>query len=233
MIIKRICIVATLLVATFCFTAQAQPNEKTPIFIKNYGFSGFGFFDFTSPVHRDFSVNNGVERVIVPSLFSLSWGWRTNFFERGDHFSLSIETNPIFQLSVAAFHNGYMSLGAFELPIMLGINWGTAATFRSIDFTGGALSVGISILRYPLFSLNYDFEFEETGFNDYDVLYCFSYKFRKWTMKNASEGRGKSLEFYFAIGAPHELTNNSAMELSLFENRPIRTGLVFRKLLNY
>jgi hypothetical protein len=231
--IKRISIVAALMVATFCFKAHAQPNEKMPIFIKNYGFSGFGFLDFTSPVYKNLSTNNSVERAVVPNLLSLTWGWRANLIESGDHFSVSLETNPMLQVSVAAFHNGYMSVGAFELPVMLGINWGTAATFRSIDFKGGGLSAGISIMKYPLFSSDYDFEFEETGFNNYDILYCFSYKMRRWTMQNASEGRGKSLEFYFAFGATHEFSDQSVMESSFLKDRPVRAGLVFRKLLNY
>ena len=52
-------------------------------------------------------------------------------------------------------------------------------------------------------------------------------------MQNASEGRGKSLEFYFAFGATHEFSDQNVTESSFLKDRPVRAGLVFRKLLNY
>ncbi|MFY0672155.1 MAG: hypothetical protein JXQ87_02040 [Bacteroidia bacterium] len=224
---------ATILVATTCFIARAQPNEKLPIFLKSYGISGFGFLDITSVVYKDLSNSNNLKRAVVPSILSISYGIRTSLYEKGDHFSLSIETNPILQISASGLHNGYLSLGALEVPIMLSVNWGAASTFRSVDFFGGGFSVGLSLFRYPLVSINQELEFEDTGFRNYELLYCFSYKIRRWTMKNSTEGRAKSLELYFALGNEQVLSNQGAIQASLFGNRTVRAGVIFRKLLNY
>lgn len=214
--------------------AVAQPNEPMPKAFKNFGWSGLFLFDFSTTVVNspDLLGQDAYYSSITPSVYTISWGWRWNLAELNDHLSFSIETEPMLGFSYstvstnAGDFNGFMN---FDLPIMLGINSGTAATFRSIELKGFAYNIGVNFVQSPLVGITID----EGSYLGPQMTVCSSLKFRSWTYKNAPEGRGREVELFVALGKQYESTEIPADAPGFLSNRPAHFAIVFRKMLNY
>lgn len=206
--------------------AFAQNGPKTPSTFKTFGFSGLGLFDIQSYLYtkqRNFQVVREYE--VHYSAYSMTWGKRWNLLESGDHFSVSLETSPMLGLSFGSISN--MSFMAINVPIMLGINSGAAATFRSVNLGGISYSAGVDIAILPIFG---DGSFDPQGPTP---MFCNSLKFRRWTYKGTEEGRGRELEFFAALGAQNLSQRRSTSAVTFLEYRPFHFALIFRKMLNY
>ena len=125
-------------------------------------------------------------------------------------------------------NSGVRGLGAFELPIIISYNWGAVSTLRSIDFKGGALCLGISFHKYPLFTINKNTTGID-GFQNLAMLYTFSIKRRKWVYYDNSEGFAKEKEYFFA----YEKLNQNANFYDGFSIGMLRMGIIYRRFLNY
>jgi len=226
-----------LILALVCSTAVlvAQPNDPMPKSFKNFGWSGLFFMDISTAVVDETALdtaNSGYRYGNMFSAYTMSWGWRWNLIEFDDHLSLSIETQPMLGLSVGVVDFDYVGLLTFDLPIMVGINSGTAATFRSVDFSGFAWNIGIDIMQSPLIGTST--LLNPGTFVRPNVLLATSLKFRSWKYDNAIEGRGTELEFFAGIGKQYIGNSDSALESPGFlTNRPAHFALIFRKMLNY
>lgn len=214
--------------------AIAQPNDPMPKSFKNFGWSGLFLFDYHQIVveYPGFLDQTDYYSGLSGSAYTMSWGWRWNLKEFNDHLSLSIETQPALGFSygtVTTPEGEFNGLMNFDLPIMLGINSGTAATFRSIEFNGFAYNVGVNIMHTPLVGTIMD----QGSFMGPQVMFCSSLKFRSWTYKNAPEGRGREIELFAALGRQYTSQSDLVVDPGFFTNRPVHFAMIFRKMLNY
>lgn len=224
-------VVAVLLIASM---AVAQPNESMPKSFKTFGWSGLFLFDYHNTVVEvpSFLDQTNYYSGWMPSAYTVSWGWRWNLTEFNDHLSLSIETQPMLGFSFGTVgtpdseFTGFMN---FDLPIMVGINSGTAATFRSIDFNGFAYNIGVNIMQSPISGSVVG----EGNFLGPQVMLCTSLKFRSWTYKKAPEGRGSELELFASFGNQYLSEVETINDPGFFTNRPVHFAMIFRKMLNY
>lgn len=220
--------IVLLFCAIGCFhVAMAQNTDRMPRSFKTFGFSGFGFLDFKSFVYSESQFPNPrvAKYDIHNSIYTMTWGRRWNLVESGDHFSLSIETSPNLAFSVG-FRDQSSSFMSFDVPIMIGINSGTAATFRSVNLRGFSYSAGVDIMMLPLLNSPVS-----DGMNP-SVIFCNSLKFRKWSFGRSTEGAGRELEFFAAIGQ-QQLEFVSESSTTFWEYRPFHFALIFRKMINY
>lgn len=215
-----------ILATTFCLKAQ-PPKKALPKSFITYGWSGLGFLDISNIVsynkykNYDSTTYQKPYGNLVVSYYTLSFSWRKSILEFNDHLSLSLETNPFLQFNGFKKGSGFAFL-TFEAPLMLGINWGTAATNRSVDFSGGGFSAGLSFFKSPLLLVNGN----RDRFNQYDIMFCSSFKLRRWRVNRVDEGVGKEIELFASIGQGYAYSSSEPI-------RPFHAGLIFRTMLNY
>ena len=182
------------------FYLRAQPSTKEmPKTIRTYGWSGLGVLDVSNVLSYSKSSVDTISVIesygnLFASFYTMSFSWRKNFVEFNDHLSISLETSPY--LNIGGFRNNDgWALFAFEIPLMIGVNWGTAATFKSINFKGGSINAGLSFVRAPLLQTNVN----DLNFFENEIRFCSSFKFRNWTYRKSEEGRAREFELYFSV----------------------------------
>lgn len=208
-----------------CATLGAQTLKKPPRTLRNYGASGIGFYDVSlAPYYEDSETE-----VLGPflTLYTLSYAFRRSILAIDDHTSIGIMLAPSIGLTYLAEYDIKTNI-----PLMIGINTGAAATSRSINTRGFAWNVGVNFQNGPIINRAFYGGYEDVI--NPQVMFCTSLHYRHWSTNINPDGECREVELFFTTSLSKLQDVRSIEVTESFQlNTPMRLALYFRRFLNY
>lgn len=202
----------------------AQPIKDPQKNLTNIGVSGLGVYDVCLlPTY-----SSATDVTVSPHLmiFTGSFGFRKTLIGFNDHSALGLTLEPSIGLSYTPIIDVRT-----DIPIMIGINKGAAATSRSISTRGFAWNVGVNFQNGPYLNI---LTYAEDGVNEAikpRFMVCTSLHYRQWKSRFNSDGVCREVELFFATDLVSRGESFSGEPLVL--DIPMRLALYFRRFLNY